>query len=56
MARIVDPISGRTMAIESNQPGVQPYTGNCMDGSRKDVILRPGQTYKHVTLITFGAN
>ena len=86
VARVVDPISGRTMSIESNQPGVQLYTANYMDGSthgkgrvharhsalcletqrfpnsinvpawRKDVILRPGQTYRHVMIITFGTN
>ena len=86
VARVVDPISGRTMSIESNQPGVQLYTANYMDGStngkgrvhaqhsalclesqrfpnsinvpawRKDVILRPGQTYRHVMLVTFGTN
>jgi aldose 1-epimerase len=86
VASVVDPISGRTMSIESNQPGVQLYTANYMDGSthgkgrvhaqhsalcletqrfpnsinvpawRKDVILRPGQTYRHVMIITFGTN
>ncbi|MBO9669136.1 MAG: galactose mutarotase [Sphingobium sp.] len=33
MARMEDPGSGRTMEILSNQPGVQFYTGNFLDGT-----------------------
>jgi aldose 1-epimerase len=33
VARVEDPGSGRVMEISSNQPGVQFYTGNFMDGS-----------------------
>jgi aldose 1-epimerase len=29
---VVDPASGRTMAIKTTQPGVQLYTGNFLDG------------------------
>jgi aldose 1-epimerase len=78
VAKVKEPKSGRVMTVESNQPGVQFYSGIFMDGStkgigqvhkqytgmcleaqkfpnsinvpawRKDVILRPGQSYKHV--------
>jgi aldose 1-epimerase len=84
VAHVSDPISGRTMTIESNQPGAQLYTANYMDGSTKgrgrvhaqhsafcietqkfpnsinvpawknDVVVRPGQTYKHVMIVKFG--
>jgi aldose 1-epimerase len=33
VAVLRDPASGRTLSIESNQPGVQVYTGNYLDGS-----------------------
>jgi len=33
IAVLRDPVSGRTLEIESNQPGVQVYTGNYLDGS-----------------------
>ena len=33
IAVLRDPESGRTLEIESNQPGVQVYTGNFLDGS-----------------------
>lgn len=32
-ARVVEPNSGRTMEVYTNEPGVQFYTGNFMDGS-----------------------
>jgi aldose 1-epimerase len=32
-AVLSDPGSGRTMMIETNQPGLQFYTGNFLDGS-----------------------
>ena len=84
-ARVVEPKSGRVMEIHSNQPGVQFYSGNFLDGSvqgkggvayqkhygfcletqhfpnspnQKDfpsVVLRPGQTYKHVMVHKFSA-
>jgi aldose 1-epimerase len=77
VARVKDPKSGRVMELEADQPGVQFYTGNFMDGStsgkgathsqysafclesqkfpnsinipawKKEVILKPGETYKH---------
>jgi len=33
LARLEDPASGRVMTITSNQPGVQVYTGNFLDGT-----------------------
>ena len=83
VARLRDPKSGRVMAVAANQPGVQFYTGNFLDGSHKgkgatyvqyaglcletqkfpnainipdwqnQVILRPGQPYRHVMIHTF---
>ena len=45
MAKVEDPASGRTMQIFSNQPGVQFYTGNFLDGTatgKGGVIYRQG--------------
>jgi aldose 1-epimerase len=85
VARLRDPKSGRVMTIESDQPGVQFYSGNFLNGEagkggvayaqysgacletqkfpnainvpgwREQVILRPGQTYKHVMIHRFSA-
>jgi aldose 1-epimerase len=38
-ARVVEPHSGRTLELRTDQPGVQFYTGNMLDGS---LILRDG--------------
>jgi aldose 1-epimerase len=35
VARLVDPVSGRVMELSANQPGVQFYTGNFLDGTVK---------------------
>lgn len=32
-AKVVDPVSGRTLEVYTNEPGVQIYTGNFLDGS-----------------------
>ena len=32
-ASVYDPISGRTLEVTTNQPGIQLYTGNFLDGS-----------------------
>jgi aldose 1-epimerase len=83
VARLEDPKSGRVMTVAADQPGVQFYTGNFLDGSHKgkgatyvqyaglcletqkfpnainipdwqdQVILRPGQPYRHVMIHTF---
>jgi aldose 1-epimerase len=33
LARVVDPVSGRVMDVSTDQPGVQFYSGNFLDGS-----------------------
>lgn len=43
MARLEDPASGRIMDVLSNQPGVQVYTGNFLDGT---AIGRSGLAYR----------
>ena len=85
VARLKDPKSGRVMTLSADQPGVQFYTGNFLDGSIKgkgttygqyaglcletqkfpnainvpawqdQVILQPGQTYRHVMIHKFSA-
>jgi aldose 1-epimerase len=35
MARLKHPASGRVMTLSANQPGLQFYSGNCLDGSLK---------------------
>jgi len=81
-AKITDPKSGRVMEILTDQPGVQFYTGNFLDGTMKaggksyvknggfcletqhfpdspnrpqfpSVVLRPGETYTHLTIHKF---
>jgi aldose 1-epimerase len=45
MAKVEDPSNGRVMQILSNQPGVQFYTGNFLDGTatgKGGVIYRQG--------------
>ncbi len=78
-----DPKSGRTMKIETTEPGVQFYSGNWLDGTTScngyvyeqhtafcletqhypdspnqpqfpNTILKPGDTYRHTTVHTFG--
>ena len=87
VARLEDPKSGRVMVVSANQPGVQFYTGNFLNGSirgkggatylqhaglcletqkfpnainipawRDQVILRPGQTYRHVMIHAFSVD
>jgi aldose 1-epimerase len=83
VARLEDPKSGRVMTVAADQPGVQFYSGNFLDGShrgkgatyvqyaglcletqrfpnavnvpdwRDQVILGPGQPYRHVMIHTF---
>jgi aldose 1-epimerase len=83
VARLKDPRSGRVMTVAADQPGVQFYSGNFLDGSHKgkgatyvqyaglcletqkfpnainipdwqdQVILRPGQPYRHIMIHTF---
>jgi aldose 1-epimerase len=44
-ARVVDPKSGRTMEIHTDQPGVQLYTANGLDGSIKGLSGKPYPKY-----------
>jgi aldose 1-epimerase len=41
-ARVVEPSRGRTLEIDTDQPGIQLYTGNFLDGSMRG---RDGRTY-----------
>ena len=43
LARVEEPVSGRTMEIYSNQPGIQFYSGNFMDAT---VIGKAGKLYR----------
>jgi len=84
VAKLKDPKSGRVLTIVADQPGLQFYTGNFMDGSssgkgvahvqyaglclesqkfpnsinvpawKNEVILKPGETYKHKMVFKFG--
>lgn len=42
MARVYEPISGRELTVLSNQPGLQFYTGNFLDGSN---VGKGGKAY-----------
>ena len=82
-ARVVEPKSGRVMEIHTDQPGIQFYSGNFLDGTVKGkgtvvykkhhgfcletqhypdspnkpdfppVVLKPGETYKHIMIHRF---
>jgi aldose 1-epimerase len=84
-ARVFEPKSGRTLDVQTTEPGVQFYTGNFLDGSltgkgatyvqhaalcletqkfpnainvpswRDQVVLRPGQSYRHRMIHAFTA-
>lgn len=43
IARVEDPASGRVMEVLSNQPGVQFYSGNFLDGTTRG---KSGQLYR----------
>ena len=86
VARLTDPKSGRVMTVLADQPGVQFYSGNFLDGKvtgkggityaqymglcletqtfpnavnvpawKAQVVLTPGQTYKHAMIHRFTA-
>jgi aldose 1-epimerase len=42
-ARVVEPTTGRTMDVETTEPGVQFYSGNFLDGT---VVGKGGTAYK----------
>ena len=43
-ARVVEPVSGRTLDVSTTEPGVQLYTGNFLDGS---ITGKSGHVYRH---------
>ncbi|MBV9671839.1 MAG: galactose mutarotase [Verrucomicrobia bacterium] len=43
-ARVVDPISGREITVYTDQPGLQFYSGNFLDGS---LTSKDGKTFEH---------
>jgi aldose 1-epimerase len=43
MARVGDPVSGRSFELWSNQPGLQFYSGNFLDGS---VVGKSQRSYR----------
>ncbi len=43
MARIVDPASGRVLTLQSNQPGLQFYSGNFLNGT---IVGTSGHIYR----------
>lgn len=45
-AKVVEPISGRVMEVYTNEPGLQFYGGNFLDGS---IIGKEGKSYKYRT-------
>jgi aldose 1-epimerase len=85
VARLRDPKSGRVLTLEADQPGVQFYSGNFLDGTargkgtsyaqytglcletqkfpnsinvpswKNEVILRPGESYRHIMIHRFSA-
>ena len=44
-ARVVEPVSGRVLELWTEEPGVQFYSGNFLDGSLKG----KGHSYEHRT-------
>jgi aldose 1-epimerase len=52
VARLADPASGRVMSIEANQPGLQVYTGNYLDGSIVGKTGKPYQRHAGICLET----
>jgi len=45
-AKVIEPVSGRTMEVYTNEPGLQFYGGNFLDGSTKG---KNGKAYKFRT-------
>jgi aldose 1-epimerase len=43
-ARVVEPLTGRTLDISTTEPGIQFYSGNFLDGTLKG---KGGRTYPH---------
>jgi aldose 1-epimerase len=67
-ARVVDPVSGRTLTVHTTEPGLQLYTGArqalCLETQHfpdspnqpgfPSTILRPGSEYRSRTVFAFG--
>lgn len=45
-----DPVSGRKLTVDSDQPGVQIYTGNWLAGSPRNHSGRPYEDYEGVAI------
>jgi aldose 1-epimerase len=43
-ARVVEPTTGRTLEIHTEEPGLQFYSGNFLDGT---ITGKDGQVYEH---------
>ena len=43
-AKVVDPLTGRTMTISTTEPGIQFYSGNFLDGTE---VGKGGRKYPH---------
>lgn len=43
LARVEEPVSGRVLEVHSNQPGIQFYSGNFLDGT---VVGKGGKLYR----------
>lgn len=43
-ARLVEPVSGRTLDVSTTEPGLQVYSGNGLDGS---LMGKGGHAYRH---------
>ena len=54
VAWLKDPASGRVMRLSANQPGVQLYTGNFLDGTAIGKGSRPYRQYAGLCLETQG--
>ena len=44
VARVVEPVTGRTLEVESTEPGLQFYAGNFLDGT---ITGKGGRVYGH---------
>ena len=50
VAVLTDPASGRRLTVDSDQPGVQVYTGNWLAGSPLNKAGRPYEDYDGVAI------
>lgn len=52
LATLTDPVSGRTLTIGTDQPGLQVYTANALDGSERDARGQPIRSHDAIALET----